>query len=143
FSVMGFNLTGLELSMLVVGAVMVVYSVIGGLWAAVLSDAVQGVIILVMSLLIFPISLKYLGDGGGIMAGIDRLFSELPTEYLVPSGQPVQPLFLISYLVSVFLGYNVAWHLVQRYNSVPSERDARKMAMLCAWLSLFGPLLWV
>jgi len=143
FTLIGFTLTGLELSMLVVGVVMVVYSVMGGLWAAVLSDAVQGVIIFVMSLLIFPISLAYLGDGGGLWVGVNRLLNDLPAEYLVPSGQPVQPLFLISYLLSTFLGYNVAWHLAQRYNSVPTEQGARKMAMLCAWLSLFGPLLWI
>jgi len=111
FTLIGFTLTGLELSMLVVGVVMVVYSVMGGLWAAVLSDAVQGVIIFVMSLLIFPISLAYLGDGGGLWAGVNRLLNDLPPEYLIPSGQPVQPLFLISYLLSTFLGYNVAWHL--------------------------------
>lgn len=143
FTIWGFNLNGLELSMLVVGVVMVLYSVVGGLWAAVLSDAVQGVIILVMSLFILPISLAYVGEGSGIMTGIVRLFDELPAEYLIPSGQSVQPMFLMSYLISVFLGYNVSWHLVQRYNSVPNESGARKMAMLCAWLSLFGPLLWV
>lgn len=143
FHLLGFELTGLQLCMLSVGVVMILYSVVGGLWAAVLSDAVQGVIILVMSLLIFPISLTYVGNGGGLLAGIERVFADLPREYLIPSGQPVNPAFMSAYIVSVFLGYNVAWHLVQRYNSVASERDARKMAFLCAWLSLFGPLLWV
>lgn len=143
FHLLGFELTGLQLCMLSVGVVMILYSVIGGLWAAVLSDAVQGVIILVMSLLIFPISLTYVGNGGGLLAGIERVFADLPREYLIPHGQPVNPAFMSAYIVSVFLGYNVAWHLVQRYNSVASERDARKMALLCAWLSLVGPLLWV
>jgi Na+/proline symporter len=142
FLLAGFELTGLQLCMLCVGVVMIVYSVVGGLWAAVLSDAVQGVIILVMSLLIFPISLNYLGNGGGLIAGLDRLFSELPPEYLIPGGEPLNVGFFSAYMVSIFLGYNVAWHLVQRYNSVPGERDAKKMAMLCAWLSVFGPLLW-
>jgi len=32
---------------------------------------------------------------------------------------------------------------VQRYQSVPDERSARKMALLCAGLSFFGPLLWI
>ncbi|MBK8859373.1 MAG: Na+:solute symporter [Opitutaceae bacterium] len=143
FHIASFELTGLQLCMVSVGVVMIFYSVIGGLWAAVLSDAVQGVIILVMSLLIFPISLNYVGNGGGLFAGMERLFSELPREYLIPHGQPVNLAFMSAYIVSVFLGYNVAWHLVQRYNSVSSERDAKKMAFLCAWLSLFGPLLWV
>ncbi len=145
FSVLGFELTGLQLTMLVTGVVMIVYSVIGGLWGAVLSDAVQGVVILVVSILILPISMHYLGTevGGGIIAGIGRIFDELPVELLIPHGDPTNPWFLGSYIIQIILGYNVAWHLVQRYNSVPTERDARKMAMLCAWLSLFGPLLWI
>src|SRR5690606_1744070 len=47
------------------------------------------------------------------------------------------------FLISNLLGYNVAWHLAQRYYSVPDERGARKMALLCAGLSFFGPLLWI
>jgi len=145
FNVLGFELSGLQMTMLVTGIVMIVYTVIGGLWGAVLSDAVQGVVILVVSILILPISMHYLGTnvGGGIIAGIGRIFDELPTELLIPHGDPTNPWFLGSYIVQIILGYNVAWHLVQRYNSVPTERDAKKMALLCAWLSLFGPLLWI
>ena len=142
FHLAGRDFSGLEMSMLVVGAVMIIYSVAGGLWAAVLSDAVQGLIILIMSVIVFPVTFAHLGHGG-IGAGFTRLFQELPRDYLVPSGQPVQPLFLLSYILSSFLGYNVAWHFAQRYNSVPSERDAKKMALLGAALSLFGPLLWL
>lgn len=143
FGVAGLSLTGLQATMLVVGAVMILYSVVGGLWAAVLSDAIQGVIILVMSVIIFPVSMAYLGGAGGFTGGLKRLVDELPRDYLVPSGQPVDPWFLTAYLVAVMLGYNVAWHFAQRYNSVPSERDAKKMAMLGAWLSLLGPLMWI
>ena len=143
FPLLGMSVTGLQATMLVVGAVMILYSVVGGLWAAVLSDAIQGVIILVMSVIIFPVSMMYLGNGSGFTAGFKRLLHELPRDYLVPSGQPVEPWFLSAYLLSVLLGYNVAWHFAQRYNSVPSERDAKKMAMLGAWLSLIGPLMWI
>ncbi len=143
FGFAGLQLTGLQLTMLVVGAVMILYSVVGGLWAAVLSDAIQGVIILVMSVIIFPLSMAYVGQGGGFTAGLRRMYHELPHDYLVPSGQPVEFWFLSAYLLSVMLGYNVAWHFAQRYNSVPSERDAKRMAMLGAWLSLLGPLMWV
>ncbi|MBS0632291.1 MAG: hypothetical protein JSS11_10280 [Verrucomicrobia bacterium] len=144
FHVLGFAMSGIQVTMLVVGVVMIVYSVVGGLWAAVLSDAVQGVIILTMTVMIFPISMAYLGQGhgGGIGAGFHRLVTELPHNFLVPSGQPVQPLFLLSFILASMLGYNVAWHFAQRYNSVPSERDAKKMAMLGAVLSLIGPMMW-
>ncbi|MEI7552994.1 MAG: hypothetical protein WCL24_11750 [Verrucomicrobiota bacterium] len=143
FGFAGLSLTGLQLTMLVVGAVMILYSVIGGLWAAVLSDAIQGVIILVMSALIFPISMAYLGNGHGFGAGVRRMLHELPRDYLVPSGQPVEFWFFSAFVISGLLGYNVAWHFAQRYNSVPSERDAKRMALLGAVLSVVGPMLWV
>jgi SSS family solute:Na+ symporter len=143
FHFAGMVFTGLEATMLIVGVIMIVYSVAGGLWAAVLSDAIQGVIIIVMSVIIFPVTFMRVGGEGGLLHGFKRLFTDLPHAYIVPSGQPAQPLFLISYILAGMLGYNVAWHFAQRYNSVPSERDAKKMAMLGAILSLFGPMLWV
>lgn len=147
FHLAGMELTGVQMTMLVVGIVMIIYSVIGGLWGAVLSDAVQGVVIFIVSLMILPISLTYLGTtgspAGGLLVGFQRLIDELPMEYLVPHGAPADPLFLGLFLFHNFLGYNVSWHLVQRYNSVPTERDAKKMAVLCSVLSLIGPLMWI
>lgn len=140
---LGIPFTGLELTMISIGIVMIVYTVIGGLWAAVLSDAVQGVIILVTSLLILPVTFLHLGDGAGIGAGFTRLWREAPAGYFGLNGQTGQPLFLLCYAAASMLGYNVAWWQVQRYQSVPDERSARKMALLCAGLSFFGPLLWI
>jgi SSS family solute:Na+ symporter len=136
-------MSGFELSIVLVGTVMVVYSVIGGLWAAVLSDAVQAVIITIMTLIVFPISFSYLGDGHGILAGFTRLINEAPPHYFGLSGDTAKPLFLFAYLINVMLGYNVSWQMVQRYYSVPDERDTKKMAILCAGLSVIGPILWI
>ena len=141
--VLGFHLSGLELTMITVGIVMIVYTVIGGLWAAVLSDAVQGVIILVTTVLIMPVTFLHLGGGEGIGAGFARLWREAPDGYFGLNGQTGQPMFLLCYAAASMLGYNVAWWQVQRYQSVPDERSARKMALLCAGLSFFGPLLWI
>jgi solute:Na+ symporter, SSS family len=141
--VLGFHLSGLELTMITVGIVMIVYTVIGGLWAAVLSDAVQGVIILVTSILIMPVTFLHLGGGEGLLAGFGRLWHEAPAGYFGLNGQTGQPMFLLCYAAASMLGYNVAWWQVQRYQSVPDERSARKMALLCAGLSFFGPLLWI
>ena len=136
-------MSGFQLSIILVGTVMVVYSVIGGLWAAVLSDTVQAIIITVMTLIIFPLSFYYLGDGSGFMAGLSRLLNEAPADYFKLTGDTAKPLFLFAYLINVMLGYNVSWQMVQRYMSVSSERDTRKMALLCAGLSIIGPLLWI
>ena len=136
-------LTGFEASIILTGTVMVVYSVIGGLWAAVLSDTVQAVIITIMTIIVFPVSYMYLGGEGGLLNGFTRLLDEAPAGYFTLTGNSANPLFLFSYAINVVLGYNVAWQIVQRYISVPRERDTRKMALLCAALSIVGPLLWI
>ncbi|HTO02119.1 MAG TPA: hypothetical protein VL069_00390, partial [Opitutus sp.] len=144
YHLLGFELTGIQLSILIVGVVMVVYTVVGGLWAAVLSDAVQSIIIVVMTVIIFPVSYRYLGEGSGIIAGFKRMIAEVPADYLTSlQSTSGNVWFLLAFFVSNMLGYNVAWHLAQRYYSVPDERGARKMALLCAGLSFFGPLLWI
>ncbi|PTX94485.1 hypothetical protein [Opitutus sp. ER46] len=142
FTLLGVSFNGLQASILVVGVVVVLYTVVGGLWAAVLTDAVQSIIIVVMTVIIFPVSYAYLGHGG-VFAGFRRMLAEVPPEYLLPNGPASNPWFLLGYFVNVMLGYNVAWHLAQRYYSVPDERGARKMALLCAALSFLAPLMWV
>jgi solute:Na+ symporter, SSS family len=143
FTAAGFTLTGLELSIVLVGVVMVLYTVIGGLWAAVISDAVQGLIITTMTLIVFVVSFFYLGEGAGFFAGFERLMREAPAGYFGLNGELSNPWFIFAYFLNVMIGYNVGWALVQRYHSVPDETDARKMALLCAGLSVVGPLLWI
>ena len=142
-AVAGYTLSGFQLSVIVVGVVMVFYTAIGGLWAAVLSDAVQCIILAVMSLIIFPLSFMYLGHGSGFFAGVGRLLHDAPPGYFTLQGDTGNPWFILSFFISSLLGYNVAWALVQRYHSVADERGAKKMALLCAVLSLVGPLLWI
>ncbi|HEX7631735.1 MAG TPA: hypothetical protein VF388_06370 [Lacunisphaera sp.] len=143
FHVLGLECNGLQASIFVVGVVVVFYTVIGGLWAAVLTDAVQSIIIIVMTIIIFPVSYLYLGHGAGLVAGFQRMLHEVPEAYLRPGGMAANPWFLLGYFLNTLLGYNVAWHLAQRYYSVPDERGARKMALLCAILSFFAPLMWI
>ena len=137
------TVSGFQLSIILSGTVMVLYSVIGGLWAGVLSDTVQGIIIGVMTIIIAPVSFVYLGQGNGIIAGFGRLLKEAPEGYFGLMGDTANPWFLLSYLISVMLGYNVSWALVQRYSAVPDERDAKKMALLCAVLSVAAPVMWI
>lgn len=143
FALGSLTISGFQLAIILVGSIMVIYSVIGGLWAAVLSDAVQAVIITIMTLIIFPVSYLYLGEGQGLLAGFERLLREAPPDFFRLQDETADIWFLFAYLLNVILGYNVGWALVQRYHSVPDERDARKMALLCAVLALVGPLLWI
>lgn len=137
------SVSGLEFSMIMTGLVMLIYTSAGGLWAVVITDVLQFVVILIVSALIFPLAFMALGGSGGFFHGIARLLSESPPGYLGLHDVSARPVFYIAYFISTLIGYNAAWHVGQRYYSVPTERDARKMAILCAVLSLVLPLLWI
>lgn len=137
------TLTGLEISMIVTGLVMLIYTSAGGLWAVVITDSLQFFIILVVSMLIFPLTFIALGDSWNLADGFARLIREAPEGYLGVGDVLSRPWFYLAYLISTLIGYNAAWHIGQRYYSVTTERDARKMAWLCAALSLVLPFLWI
>lgn len=137
-----FTLSGLQVSMLVTGLVLVIYTLLGGLWAVMVTDALQFVVLFLASLIVLPVAYIYLGDGS-IGDGVQRLITEAPDGFLSFQLQDRPGLFWVAYLVSTVLGYNVNWHIAQRYYSVPDERDTKKMALWCAGLSMLLPLMWI
>ena len=136
------TLNGFELSIVVTGAVLVLYTMVGGLWAVMVTDALQFLILFILTLVMVPVAYHFLGDGS-IADGISRLVNEAPAGYfsVTLDGQP--KLFWAAYFMSILIGYNVQWHIAQRYYSVPDERDTRKMALWCAGLGVLMPLLWI
>lgn len=147
FNTMTFDLgvttvSGFQLSMIGVGVVMVIYTALGGLWAVIVTDTLQFVILFLVSLIMLPVAYHFLGDGS-ITDGVTRLVEEAPEGYFSLSIQGEAPIFYLAYFINIVLGYNVNWHIAQRYYSVADERDTKKMALLCAVLSLVLPLLWI
>lgn len=142
FGIGPFELNGFQLTLVVTGAVIVFYTMIGGLWAVMVTDALQFIVLFLVTLIVLPAAYFFLGDGDAV-AGVERLLREAPEGYfsLRVEGQPT--LFWLAYFINIVLGYNVNWHIAQRYYSVPDERDTRKMALLCAGLSLVMPLMWI
>jgi len=137
------TLSGLEVTMIVTGIVLLIYNSAGGLWGVVITDVMQFLVIVIMTLLIFPLAFIALGNGAGFVAGLQKLWTEAPNGYLSLQDVTSRPGFYLAYLTNIFIGYNAAWFIGQRYDSVPTERDARKMAILCGALSFVLPLLWI
>ncbi len=136
------SLSGLQLSMLVTGIVLVVYTLLGGLWAVMVTDSLQFIVLFLASLIILPVSYLVLGEGS-IGDGITRLVNEAPEGFLGLKLKDRPGLFWLAYGLNIVLGYNVNWHIAQRYYSVPDERDTKKMAAWCAGLSFLLPLMWI
>ncbi len=136
------EINGFELSLLVIGFVMVFYTLLGGLWAVMVTDALQFFILFLITLTILPVSYYVLGDGN-ILDGAARMLREAPQGYFDIDivGRPT--IFWLAYGTNIMMGYNVNWHIGQRYYSVADERDTKKMALWCAVLSIVMPMMWI
>ena len=121
---------------IVSGLITIAYVFIGGLWATVLTDLVQFVVQLVMSLAVLFIALDMVG-------GWNAMWDSLPQErsgFFNPS-EGISVSFWLVYLVVIILSYNGGtWGLAQRFVSVEKPRNAQKAALLSSILYLFYPI---
>jgi len=137
-----FSLSGFEVTLVVIGLVLLFYTVLGGLWAVAVTDTIQFIIMLLMTLIVFPASFMYIGDGN-FFTGFSNLAAKAPEGFLSFSAGKITFIYIASFWVMNSFGYNVNWHIGQRYYAIADERDTRKMAAMCAILGLVAPLLWV
>ena len=72
-----------------------------------------------------------------------RLFREAPEGYFSINLEGKPFLFWPTWFIYIIFGYNVNWHIAQRYYSISDERDTRKMAIWCGVLSFILPMLWI
>jgi SSS family transporter len=122
-------------TILVTGAVILSYSVLGGLWAVVVADFLQASILLPFCIVLAAASLVHVG-------GISGLVHSLP-----PAMKTIHLhgefgwIYLVCWAVMVSFGYNTS-AMAQRYFSVENERAAKKVALLCCGLFFLGAFLW-
>ncbi len=123
----------LEVCIAVVGVIMILYTLLGGQWAVIVTDFVQFTILCIAVLALLPLALIAVGGFGGLVENSPEGFFNL----LSP---PYGAFDLIMFCVMIAISYNATWGLVQKYNCVATETDARKVAVTMGVLSVIGPI---
>lgn len=126
----------LQSSILLLGGISILYVTVGGLWAVVVTDVLQFVILTAAVLIVVPLSFGEVGGVSGFLERVpDGFFSVFNGEYTV--------LFIIAFTFYnlFFLGGN--WSYVQRYTTVKNKKDAKKVGWLFGALYIFCPILWM
>lgn len=130
--------TGLSLNVaiLLLGGISIVYVAMGGLWAVVVTDVLQFVILSAAVLIVVPLSFNKVG-------GVVSFIEQAPDNFFSPVNGEYTWAFLIAFCLYnfIFLGGN--WSYVQRYTSVATKSDARKVGLLFGFLYLICPVLWM
>ncbi len=113
------------------GAITLLYTFAGGLWAATVTDFIQFVVMIVGSLLLMPLSLIRL-------ARVDELANRVPDGFFHPTAGTFTWFYIGGWFLLLVCNYNTSFGLVQRYYCVRDEREARKTGLLVAALVLVG-----
>ena len=130
----------LDVSILIVGTIMVLFSILGGQWAVLVVDFFQFMILGIAVLIFFVLALSAVGGFGEMTSSI-KSSPDVPSTFFHPIAPPYDGFNWLMFACIMFLSYNASWGLVQKYNCVATEKEARKVAIGMGVLSFLGPLI--
>lgn len=123
-------------STIVMGLFMIAYTAVGGLWAVMVTDILQFVILTAAVLIILPLSFDAAGGLSKFQTNAQEGFFDLINgEFTL--------VFIIAFTLYHIFYIGGNWTFVQRYTSVKDSKSARKVAYLFAGLYLISPVLWM
>ncbi len=124
------------LAMTAVGAITLLYTVLGGLWAVVITDFVQFVLVSTAILLLVPLTWRAAG-------GPARLASFVPPGFFHPVHTPYTWAYVGAFLVLSTLSLAGNWSLIQKFYSARSDRECRGVGWLASLLFFLLPPAWI
>jgi len=126
----------LNACIIVIGLIIVLYTAAGGLWAVLVTDVVQFVILTASVLIVIPIAFSEIG-------GPAQLFAKAPEHFFQPFNADYTFEFMLAFIVYQLFYIGGNWSYVQRYTSVSTVKESKKVAYLFAILYLVSPVIWM
>ena len=124
-------------AILVFAAIVVFYTMVGGLWAVLMTDVIQFIVLNVAVVLVVCLILLDVGGLAGFAAQAPEGFLALT------SGSKYTWFFLFGWVAIHYFMIGAEFAFVQRYLCVRTPRDARRGTLLFGTLYLFSPFLWL
>ena len=126
----------INFSIIALGLGVILYTAVGGLWAVVITDVLQFVILMAAVIIVVPLAFE---KAGGISAFIETA----PENFFQIVNAEYTGWFLFAFAVynMIFIGGN--WAYVQRYTTVKTAKDARKVGYLFSFLYVISPVIWM
>ena len=123
-------------SVIFLGVLILIYTAVGGLWAVIVTDVLQFVVLTAAVLIVVPLSLDRIG-------GLDNFIGQAPEGFFAPVSSEFSWGFMVAFAFYNLFFIAGNWAYVQRYTSVASPRDAQKVGWLFGGLYIVSPLIWM
>ncbi|MGJ8654609.1 MAG: sodium:solute symporter family transporter [Opitutaceae bacterium] len=120
--------------MLCIVVILITFS--GGLWAVLMTDVLQFVILVVSVVFVVPLILLEVG-------GWTNFLDKAPEGFTSPVAADFTWWFLAGWVIIHFFKIGGEWSFVQRYTCVPTAKDAKKAAYIFGVMYLISPLFWM
>lgn len=133
FLSVAFNLP-IEATIVIAGAVIMLYTTTSGAWAVVATDFLQSIVLVVMIVVVAILSLIRIGGPSGF-------FNNLPEDHFTLLSPDHTVWWILAYFFSIFLNFTSITG-APRYLCVKDGKSARKVALMASILFLIGPVLW-
>ncbi|MGE9310020.1 sodium:solute symporter family protein [Niabella sp. CJ426] len=121
---------------IILGILMISYTAVGGLWAVMVTDILQFVVLTAAVLIILPLVFNEVG-------GIDRFLAKAPEGFFSLTNGDYTWGFIFAFAIYHIFYIGGNWTFVQRYTSVDAPKSASKVAYLFAGLYILSPVLWM
>ena len=118
------------------GILITIYTAVGGLWAVIVTDVLQFIVLTAAVLIVVPLAIEKVN-------GFNTFIQESPEGFFKLVNDEYAWVFIIAMIFYhiVFIGGN--WAYVQRYTSVATPKQSRKVAWLFSGLYLVSPVIWM
>ena len=121
---------------LIICVLVIVITFGGGLWAVLMTDALQFIILTASVLIIVPLIIIKIG-------GPTEMLKTAPPGFFNLVNGEFTWLFLFGWGVVFFFKIGGEWAYVQRFVCVPNSKDAKKSTYLFGVLYIVSPLIWM
>ncbi|MGO8787436.1 MAG: sodium:solute symporter family transporter [Terriglobia bacterium] len=123
-------------AMIAVGVITLIYTMLGGLWAVVITDFVQFVLVTTGVLLLVPLTLNAVGGWRHFVAAV-------PGDFFRPVHPPYDWTYVGAFLVLSTLSVAGNWSLIQKFYSTRNDRECRGVGWLASLLFFLLPPAWI
>lgn len=121
---------------IILGILMISYTAVGGLWAVMVTDILQFVVLTAAVIIILPLVFNEVG-------GIQGFLDKAPTGFFNLTNGAYTWGFIFAFAIYHIFYIGGNWTFVQRYTSVDTPKSASKVAYLFAGLYILSPILWM
>lgn len=121
---------------LVLGGLITIYTATGGLWAVLVTDVLQFVVLTAAVFIVVPLSLEKIG-------GVQSFIDAVPEDFFSFTNSEYTLAFIAAFGLYNFVYIGGNWAYVQRYTSVGSPQKAKKVGWLFGLLYIISPVIWM